>query len=49
MIHIVFNEADVKVLNEAIAMDAAASLGRTHRVAGSDVLVQFSDGVLLAR
>ena len=36
-------------VHEAIAMDKAASLGRTHRGADGDVLVQVSDGVLLAR
>jgi methionyl-tRNA formyltransferase len=36
-------------VHEALAMDEAASLGARHRVAGDDVLVQFADGVLLAR
>ena len=36
-------------VHEAIAMDEAASLGGRHRVSGDEVLVQFSDGVLLAR
>jgi methionyl-tRNA formyltransferase len=37
------------VVHEAVAMDEAASLGARHRVSGGDVLVQFLDGVLLAR
>lgn len=36
-------------VHEAMAMDEAASLGARHRVTGDDVLVQFGDGVLLAR
>jgi methionyl-tRNA formyltransferase len=36
-------------VHEAVAMDEAASLGAPHRAAGSDVLLQFPDGVLLAR
>ncbi len=30
-------------------MDNAASLGARHRASGEDVLLQFPDGVLLAR
>lgn len=37
------------VVHEAVAMDEAASLGARHRVSGGDVLLQFPDGVLLAR
>ena len=33
----------------AVAMDESASLGARHRTAGDDVLLQFQDGVLLAR
>jgi hypothetical protein len=36
-------------VHEAVAMDEAASLGSRHRASGGDVLVQFPDGVLLAR
>jgi len=36
-------------VHEALAMDEAASLGARHRVSGEEVLLQFSDGVLLAR
>jgi methionyl-tRNA formyltransferase len=36
------------LVRDAVAMDEAASLGAGHRTAGSDVLVQFADGVLLA-
>lgn len=36
-------------VHEAVAMDKAAPLGMSHRVSGREVLVQFSDGVLLAR
>ena len=36
-------------VHEAVAMDEAASLGARHRTSGADVLVQFADGVLLAR
>jgi methionyl-tRNA formyltransferase len=36
-------------VHEAIAMDEAASLGTPHRASGTDVLVQFSPGVLFAR
>ena len=36
-------------VHHAVAMDEAASLGAPHRSAGDDVLVQFPDGVLLAR
>ncbi len=36
-------------VHEAVAMDEAASLGAPHRTSGADVLVQFPDGVLLAR
>jgi methionyl-tRNA formyltransferase len=36
-------------VHEAVAMDAAASLGARHLASGEDVLLQFPDGVLLAR
>ena len=36
-------------VREAVAMDESASLGARHRASGEDVLLQFSDGVLLAR
>jgi methionyl-tRNA formyltransferase len=36
-------------IHEAVAMDEAASLGAPHRTTGGDVLLQFPDGVLLAR
>jgi methionyl-tRNA formyltransferase len=36
-------------VHEAVAMDEAAFLGAPHRTAGTEVLVQFPDGVLLAR
>jgi methionyl-tRNA formyltransferase len=36
-------------VHDAVAMDEAASLGAPHRSSGDDVLVQFPDGVLLAR
>lgn len=36
-------------VHDAVAMDEAASLGAPHRTSGGDVLVQFPDGVLLAR
>src|SRR5688572_27751828 len=37
------------VVHEAVAMDEAASLGARHRPSGEEVLLQFQDGVLLAR
>ena len=36
-------------VHDAVAMDGAASLGARIRTSGADVLVQFPDGVLLAR
>jgi methionyl-tRNA formyltransferase len=36
-------------VHDAVAMDEAASLGARHRASGGHVLVQFADGVLLAR
>jgi methionyl-tRNA formyltransferase len=36
-------------VREAVAMDESASLGARHRASGDDVLLQFRDGVLLAR
>ena len=36
-------------VRDAVAMDESASLGARHRASGDDVLLQFPDGVLLAR